>query len=81
MARSTNAGSKEAGMTKREDKRRDGMARAITRGLRTFGYQDLTVETVRECVDAYYDEKPMPPGVIGAFVEGMIEDAEESEDD
>ena len=49
---------------------------SIAKGLREFGYPDVTPAMVQEVIDAYKagkrDDK-LPHGVLGLMIESMIE--------
>ena len=50
---------------------------AIARGLREFGYPDVTAAMIAEVEAAWRKGEPLPHGVIGMFAERDFNECEE----
>ena len=52
----------------------DGLAYAFGNMLREFGFNSLTDDKVKECIQRYYDNQPAPSlDVIDVFIRGYLE--------
>lgn len=59
-----------------DEDRRESLAKVLLRGLTEFGYPNLALKTVLECVEAQErGDTTMPHGVIGLMTKRLIEDA------